>query len=97
MKTYAKLTITKQVKNPNTKTTYITKSIDFEDVAEQMYRNATAVDTIRFFKRLGGKEKIERAYTSRGYNVVKLTSTSPDGQMRTIREYNFDFDLEPQK
>jgi hypothetical protein len=85
-----KLTTTKQVLKANTKTVYITESIDFDNVTEQMYNNATNPDTIRFFKRLGGKEHIERAYTCYGYKVVKITSTSPDKSQRTIREYSFE-------
>jgi hypothetical protein len=87
---YAKLTTTKQTLKPNTKAVYITESIDFDDVTEQMYTNATAPDTVRFFKRLGGKEHLERSYTCQGYKIVKITSTSPDKSQRTIREYTFE-------
>jgi N-acetyl-anhydromuramyl-L-alanine amidase AmpD len=44
---------------------------------------------ISFFRRLGGSESVQRAYTCYGYKVDKLTSTSPDKQTKVIREFNF--------
>lgn len=48
-----------------------------------------AVDAIPFFRNLGGKEQITRAYTKYGYIPVKIVSTSPDGLQRTIRTFKF--------
>lgn len=46
-------------------------------------------DSIGFFRRLGGIERIERNYTCAGYNPVKLTSISPDKTQKTIRKFEY--------
>ena len=83
------LTTTKQVKNPNTKTTYLNESVEVETITDKQYNNITCDDTVKWFKRLGGSESLQRAYTCAGYKVYKLTSTSPDKQNKTIREFKF--------
>ena len=83
------LTQTKLVKNPNTKTTYLVDSIETSEVTEREHQLATCDDTVKWFRRLGGSESVQRAYTCRGYVVVKVVSTSPDRQNKTIREYKF--------
>lgn len=83
------LTTTKLVKNPNTKTTYIVDKVETEIITDKQHYYATNDDTVKFFRRLGGKETITRAYTCAGYKVVKVVSTSPDKQSKTIREYKF--------
>jgi translation initiation factor 2B subunit (eIF-2B alpha/beta/delta family) len=83
---------------PKAKTTWNVESIEKELCSESEHHNATNNDTIKFFKRLGGKESVTRLYTSAGYVVTKIVSTSPDGENRTIREYKFfnkNFDLTP--
>jgi len=79
----------KLVKNPNTKTTYLEESRGVEEITETQYKNICSDDTLKWFRRLGGSESAERGYTCRGYRVVKLTSTSPNKQSKTIREFNF--------
>jgi len=69
----------KLVKNPNTKTTYL----------EESRGVICSDDTLKWFRRLGGSESAQRGYTCRGYRVVKLTSTSPNKQSKTIREFKF--------
>jgi translation initiation factor 2B subunit (eIF-2B alpha/beta/delta family) len=84
---------------PKAKTTWNVESIEKELCTESEHRNATNDDTIKFFKRLGGKESVTRSYTRVGYVVTKIVSTSPDGENRTIREYKFfnkNFDLTPE-
>lgn len=46
-------------------------------------------DSIGFFRRLGGVERLERGYTCLGFNPVKLTSISPDKTQKTIRRFNY--------
>ena len=58
-----------------------------QDVTKEQHNNATAPETVRFFRNLGGYERVERAYTYAGYIPVKVTSISPDRRERTIREY----------
>ena len=79
----------KLVKNPNTKTTNLEESRGVEEITETQYKNICSDDTLKWFRRLGGSESAERGYTCRGYRVVKLTSTSPNKQSKTIREFKF--------
>ena len=58
----------------------VTKTID-----EEKYNNMTSKETIKFFKGLGGTEKATR----KGGRVTKLVSTSPSGEMRIIRTFEF--------
>ena len=87
------LTETKLYKNPNTKTTYIQDKQTREEITTREYRNITSADTLKFFRRLGGTESAQRSYTCAGYVagyvVTKLTSTSPDRQNKTVREFKF--------
>ena len=83
------LTETKLLKNPNTKTTYIVDSKEVKEIDLQTHNRITNDDTLKWFRRLGGTETAERSYTYEGYVVTKLTSTSPDKQRKTIREFNF--------
>jgi len=83
------LTETKLYKNPNTKTTYIQEDQTREEITTREYRNITKDDTLKFFRRLGGTESAQRSYTCAGYLITKLTSTSPDRQNKTVREFKF--------
>jgi hypothetical protein len=77
------------VKNPNTKTTYILESSEVEIIDEKMHGMTTSEATCKSFRSWGGSETVERAYTSQGYKVVKLTSTSPNKQTKIIRTFKF--------
>lgn len=83
------LTKTEQTKNPNTKTTYNTNNVIKELIDEKQYNNITSNDTLKWFRRLGGTETVQRCYTSAGYKVYKLTSTSPNRQQKNIREFEY--------
>ena len=87
MNTIITLTETRLTKNPNT--TYIVDSKKIETVTEKQHRLTTCNDTVKWFRRLGGSETVQRSYTSAGYLVTKLTSLSPDRQTKVIREYKF--------
>ena len=89
MKTRIELTLTRYVKNPNTKTTYIEVEREVKEVTEQQHANATSKETVRFMKRLGGSESSVMAYTCNGYKCVKSVSISPNRQNKTVREYSF--------
>jgi hypothetical protein len=65
------------------------KTIETKEIDMRQYNNITNDDTLKWFRRLGGSETATRSYTSRGYNVTKLISTSPDKSTRVIREFNF--------
>lgn len=83
------LTTTKLEKNPNTKTTYTEVSKTVEDIDWEQYHNITNKDTLTWFRRLGGSETVTKAYTSQGYKTVRVISTSPNKQNKTVREFKF--------
>ena len=83
------LTTTELVKNPNTKTTYLVESKEVETITDKEYNLITCNDTVKWFRRLGGSENLQRTYTCAGYKVYKLTSISPDKQNKTVREFKF--------
>ena len=58
----------------------VTKTID-----EEKYNNMTSKEAIKFFSNLGGTEKATR----KGGRVTRLVSTSPSGELRTIRTFEF--------
>ncbi len=80
---------TKLEKNPNTKTTYNTVDVEKTLLTEKQYKLTTSKDTLSWFRRLGGSESAQRSYTSYGYVIDKLTSSSPDRQIKNVREFNF--------
>ena len=86
------LTTTRQIKNPNTKTTYITESVTTEEVTQKQHGLATSKETLQWFRRLGGSETAQREYTCAGYLVTRLISTSPNKRDRIIREYKFTYE-----
>ena len=86
-KIYSKTT--RQVKKQNTKTVWVTEKIEREHITDEQYENITNNETISFFRRLGGIETIKRGYTVRGYNITKITSTSPCRTIKIIREFKF--------
>ena len=83
------MTKTSLRKNPNTKTTYIVEGEKTETITKQNYENITSKETQRWFRRLGGSETAQRSYTCRGYLITKLTSISPDRQIKSIYSFKF--------
>jgi hypothetical protein len=83
------LTETRQIKNPNTKTTYIDESIEVKEIDAQQYKNITSDDTCKWFRRLGGSQTKTMGYTSNGYCCTQLISKSPDRSIKVIRKFNF--------
>lgn len=92
-KEYTKITETKEtwIKNPNTKTTYILQETETRIVDSQYVDNCTRDETRKFFRRLGGTERVERAYTHRGLQPIKLTSISPDRQTKYVRKWAWEY------
>ena len=64
---------------------YLTIDKVIRTINEEQYNNMTSNETIKFFKGLGGTEKVTR----KGGKVTKLVSTSPSGELRTIRTFEF--------
>jgi hypothetical protein len=65
------------------------KTIERKTIDLIQYNNITNVDTLKWFRRLGGSETAKKNYTSKGYMITKLTSTSPDRTIKVVREFNF--------
>lgn len=64
---------------------YVTLNKVTKTITEEIYNNMTSKETIKFFKGLGGTEKVTR----KGGRVTKLVSTSPSGDLRTVRTFEF--------
>jgi hypothetical protein len=78
---------TRYIKNPDTKTTYIEVEKEVKEVTER--EHFLYFDSVKWFRRLGGSESITKGYTCNGYVGTKLISTSPDKQIKVVREFNF--------
>ena len=64
---------------------YVTLNKVIKTITEEVYNNMTSKETIKFFKGLGGTEKVTR----KGGRITRLVSTSPSGDLRTIRTFTF--------
>lgn len=88
-----KLTITMttqhQVIKEGTKSVWQTVETNTEVINQEVIDRI--VDSMSFFKNLGGSERLTRNYTSAGYLPTELKSTSPDKQNRTIRTFNYEY------
>ena len=64
---------------------YVTIDKVIKTINEERYNNMTSKETIKYFRGLGGTEKATR----KGGRVTRLVSTSPSGELRTIRTFEF--------
>ena len=64
---------------------YVTIDKVIKTITEEKYNNMTSKETIKYFRNLGGTEKATR----KGGRVTKLVSTSPSGETRMIRTFEF--------
>ena len=64
---------------------YVTLNKVIKTINEEVYNNMTSKEIIKYFKNLGGTEKATR----KGGRVIRLVSTSPSGELRTIRTFEF--------
>lgn len=64
---------------------YVTIDKVIKTITEEKYNNMTSKETLEFFRGLGGTEKATR----KGGRVTKLVSTSPSGELRTVRTFEF--------
>lgn len=64
---------------------YLTIEEETKAITEEIYNNITSEGAIKFFRGLGGTEKVTR----KGGRVTRLVSTSPSGDSRTIRTFIF--------
>lgn len=70
-----------------------TKWVEVERTTENInfifYSNIVDPAAIRFFRNLGGIERITKSYTKRGYLPIEVSSTSPDREHKTVRSFSF--------
>ena len=64
---------------------YLTIEKITKTITEEAYNNMTSKEATKFFRGLGGTEKATR----KGGRVTRLVSTSPSGELRTIRTFKF--------
>lgn len=48
-------------------------------------------NSLGFFRRLGGYERLERGYTCAGYKPVQLTSINPDKTIKIVRTFKYNY------
>ena len=65
------------------------ESVETSEIDRKQYENIVDIDTQKFFRRLGGSERMIKNYTCHGYIVVQLTSISPDREIKKVREFSF--------
>ena len=56
------------------------KIIDFEEYFNYL-------SSVQYFKNIGGIERVEKSYTISGYIPTRLTSVSPDRQIKVVRHF----------
>lgn len=64
---------------------YVTLNKVIKTITEEIYDNMTSEEAIKFFRGLGGTEKVTR----KGGRVTRLVSSTPSGDLRTIRTFKF--------
>lgn len=60
--------------------------------ADEMVNYAYYLNTVTaipFFRNWGGIERVEQAYTNRGYMPIKINSISPDRMTKTVKVFQF--------
>ena len=58
-----------------------------ENITKECYLNI--VNSVKFFRGLGGYERLTNGYTYAGYIPTQLNSISPDKQEKIIRSFEF--------
>ena len=58
-----------------------------KDITKEYYLNI--INSCKFFRNLGGYERLTNGYTYAGYIPVQLNSISPDKQEKIIRSFEF--------
>lgn len=64
---------------------YLTIEEVTKTITEEIYDNMTSEEATKFFRGLGGTEKVTR----KDGRVTRLVSTSPSGELRKIRTFTF--------
>ena len=64
-----------------------------ENITKEYYLNI--INSCKFFRDLGGIERLTKGYTYVGYVPVKLNSISPDKKEKVVRTFEFSKNAEP--
>ena len=64
-----------------------------ENISKENYLNI--VNSCKFFRNLGGFERLTKSYTYAGYIPVELNSISPDKKEKVLRTFTFNKNAEP--
>jgi len=89
MKLQITMTTQHQAIKEGTKTVWETVETNSEIISQEVID--MIIDSMSFFKNLGGSERLSKNYTSAGYLPTELKSTSPDKMNRTIRTFNYEY------
>ena len=60
-----------------------------EKIDKITYSRIVSADTLKWFRRIGSSQYVQRSYTCEGYVITYLSSTSPDKNEKSIREFKF--------
>ena len=63
-----------------------------ENITKENYLNI--INSTKFFKNLGGYERLTKDYTYSGYIPVELNSISPDKKEKVVRSFEFNRNTE---
>ena len=87
--TYATMTVETQTKQGSK---WVTVETETKEISKQFYQNIIDPQAIKFMRNLGGVETIQKNYTCFGYIPVRILSTSPSREQRTVRTFKFALD-----
>ena len=59
-----------------------------ENISKENYLNI--INSCKFFRNLGGYERLTKSYTYAGYIPVELNSIAPDKKEKVVRSFTFD-------
>jgi hypothetical protein len=86
---YTKIEITETCYSlkPGRKTVFQVDSTDTREISRKEY--AQILCEVPVFRKTGSRERVTKSYTHSGYLPVRLVSTSPYGNLKIVREFNF--------
>ena len=58
-----------------------------ENISKENYLNI--INSCKFFRNLGGSERLTKSYTFAGYIPTELNSISPDKKEKVVRSFEF--------
>lgn len=66
---------------------WVLRSSKYRRISAMEYSNGVSKPTIKFFKSLGGYEKVNMAYSDYGYIAYEVNSINPGRTEKTLRTY----------